>query len=114
MGARGTEAVEAVLLAHPTASGRCFEAARAVRVIARDRDPGARVWKIRPRKGRFVVPKLSIGQRWFHHFTVEVDRHGVDALTGPDGTRWEAYLSTHWEHPSYLICTETDLEDEES
>jgi hypothetical protein len=107
------EAVEAVLLAHPAASGRCFDAARAVLTIARGRDPAARGWKIRPRKGRFVVPKQDLGQRWFHHYTVEVDHHGVDALTGPDGTPWDAYLPTHWLHSTYLSCAETDLEDED-
>ncbi|HSK03374.1 MAG TPA: hypothetical protein VK932_19115 [Kofleriaceae bacterium] len=61
------EAVEAVLLAYPAESGGCFEAARAVRAIARSRDSAAQGWKIRPRKGRFVVPKMNIGQRWFHH-----------------------------------------------
>lgn len=64
--------------------------------------------------GRFVVPNQAIGQRWFHHFTVEVERHGVDALTGPSGTLWGSYLSTHWQHPESLRCTESNLEDEES
>ena len=107
------EAVEVVLSAYPAVSGRCFEAARAVLAIARGHDPAARGWKIRPRMGRFVVPAQELGQRWFHHFTVEVERHGVDALTGPDGTPWDAYLETHWEHPRYLSCTETDLEEED-
>jgi hypothetical protein len=106
------EAISAVLVAHPAASNRCFEAAREVMTIARGRDAAAKGWKITPRQGRFVVPKKDVGQRWFHHFTVEVEAHGVDTLTGPGGTAWSAYLPTHWKYPQYLSCTETELESE--
>jgi hypothetical protein len=44
---------------------------------------------------------------------VEVDDHGVDALTGPDGTSWPHYLPTHWLHDRHLQCTEADLTGEE-
>lgn len=68
---------------------------------------------IKPRQGRFVVPKVHTGQRWFHHYTVEVEYHGVDALTGVSGTPWSAYLSTHWEHINYLDCSKSDLQGED-
>jgi hypothetical protein len=47
--------------------------------------------------------------RWFHHITVQVDAHAVDALAGPDGTAWSDYLPLHWQYPKYLRLTETDL-----
>ena len=81
--------------------------------IAQQLDRRARAWKLTPRLGRFVVPRSDVGQRWFHHFTVEVDDHGVDALTGPDGTSWQHYLPTHWQHDRHLRCTEADLAGEE-
>jgi hypothetical protein len=107
------DAVEAILLALPAQSGRCFEAARGVLPIGRARDPATSAWKIKPRQGRFVVPKVHTGQRWFHHYTVEVQRHGVDALTGAGGTPWDIYLPTHWEHSSYLHYSRSDLRDED-
>src|SRR5262249_29944221 len=103
------DAVDAVLSAHPAASGRCFNEAKAIHPIAGTLNPQARAWKVTPRVGRFVVPKRDLGQRWFHHITVEADAHGVDALTGPDGTSWPDYLSTHWLHDRHLRCTEADL-----
>jgi hypothetical protein len=107
------DAVDTILIAHPAPSGRCFHAARAIHPIACHLDPRARAWKVTPRVGRFIVPKRDIGQRWFHHITVEVDDHGVDALTGPDGTPWPDYLPTHWLHDHHLQCTEADLTGEE-
>jgi hypothetical protein len=107
------DAIAAILSAHPVQSGRCFDAAQNVLPIALGRDASATPWKIKPRHGRFVVPKLGIGQRWFHHYTVEVEQHGVDALTGPSGTVWRAYLSTHWQYPDDLDCLHTGLQSED-
>ena len=106
-------AIDAILIAHPADSGRCFEAAQNVFPIALERDASATPWKIKPRYGRFVVPKINVGQRWFHHYTVEVEQHGVDALTGSDGTTWQAYLSTHWRYSNDLDCLHTDLRSED-
>ncbi len=47
-----------------------------------------------------MVPKLKPERPWFHHITVEVEAHLVDALTGADGTPRSSYLEQHW--------TETD------
>lgn len=109
------DAVDAILIAHPVRSGRCFEAAQAILPIATGRDATARAWKIKPRsgRGRFVAPKVNFGERWFHHYTVEVEVHGVDAITGPDGTPWGAYLETHWQFTSELQRIQTDLAKED-
>lgn len=105
-------AVEATLERFPVASGRCFDVARDVLEVARSRDATSKAWKIKPRQGRFVVPKIHLGQRWFHHFTVEVEHHGVDALTGSAGTPWQSYLGVHWKYADDLLCIESSLQDE--
>ena len=64
--------------------------------IGRERDAQAQVWQLLPTEGIYVVPKLELGQRWFHHFTVEVEAHCVDALTGASGTPRSEYLDEHW------------------
>lgn len=107
------DAVAAILIAYPAHSGRCFDAARNILPIAQGRDAEARPWRIKPRQGRFLVPKVSVGKRWFHHYTVEVDQHGVDALTGPGGTDWRTYLPTHWQYPNALDCVQTELRNED-
>lgn len=107
------EAIEATLERFPARSGRCLDAAREILEVARPRDATSKAWKIKPRQGRFVVPKIHVGQRWFHHFTVEVEDHGVDALTGPSGTPWHSYLSDHWKYATDLLCVESRLQDED-
>jgi hypothetical protein len=107
------DAVDAILNTYPAPSGRCLEAARGLLPIGQARDPATCAWKIKPRQGRFVVPKIHTSKRWFHHYTVEVERHGVDALTGASGTPWNTYLSTHWEYANYLDCLKSDLQDED-
>lgn len=92
--------VERVLASYPAASGRCESAAWEVLPIGCERDPEAQVWQLLPSEGLYVVPRIELAQRWFHHFTVEVEAHCVDALTGADGTPTAAYLDEHW--------TETD------
>ena len=65
------------------------------------REPQAQVWQLLPAEGLLRgAQEIELGQRWFHHFTVEVAAHCVDALTGADGTPRSAYLDKHW--------TETD------
>jgi len=104
------DAVEAALIEHPAPSGRCFHAARAILPLAQRVDRDAKPWKITPAAGRFVAPRGDMELRWFHHITVQVDAHAVDALAGPDGTAWSDYLPLHWQNPKYLRLTETDLE----
>lgn len=82
--------VEQVLTSYPVASGRCESVAWEILPIGRERDPS----------GLYVVPRVELTQFWFHHFTVELDAHCVDALTGADGTPRSTYLGEHW--------TETD------
>jgi hypothetical protein len=103
------DAVDAALIEHPAPSGRCFYAARAILPVAQCIDRDARPWKITPAAGRFVAPCSAMEQRWFHHITVQVDAHAVDALTGADGTAWPDYLPRHWQYPKYLRLIETDL-----
>lgn len=105
--------VQDCLSAHPAPSGRCLEAARGVLPVARARDADARSWKISPLEGYFVVPRQSVGGRWFHHYTVEVELHYVDALTGVSGTVSDAYLAEHWRYPERLGFTDVDLSKEE-
>jgi len=103
------DAVDAVLREHPAPSGRCFRAAWAILPIAQRVDPDARPWKLTPTAGRFVAPRSDVELHWFHHITVEVDAHAVDALTGADGTTWSDYLPRHWQYPKHLRLTEADL-----
>jgi hypothetical protein len=107
-------AVDETLHSFPASSGKCFEAAQEVLRTAQQRSPAtSKGWKLKPRYGRFVVPKTAVGQRWFHHYTVEVEQHAVDALTGTSGTVWDAYLSTHWDYSTDLAVFEHDLQRED-
>ena len=69
-------AVDEALRSFPASSGKCFEAAQEIFRTAQQRSPPTKGWKIKPRLGRFIVPKIEVGQRWFHHYTVEVEHHG--------------------------------------
>lgn len=84
-------AVEGALSRYPAESHECREAARLLLPIARERDAGARAWRLRPREGRYIVPMRSVGRDWFFHVTVETEAHCVDALTGVAGTPRAAY-----------------------
>jgi hypothetical protein len=64
--------------------------------VGRERDPEAQVWQLVPTEGLYVVPAVEQDLFWFHHFTVEVEAHCVDALTGVDGTTRETYLDRYW------------------
>lgn len=88
--------VERVLASYPIASGRCESAAWEILPIGRERDPKAQIWQLVPTEGLYVVPNIEQEVFWFHHFTVEVDAHFVDALTGVDGTPRSTYLDEHW------------------
>lgn len=106
------DAVAVLLDAHPAESGRCLEAARGVLPIAQKRDGDARPFKLVPLEGRFVVPRLSVGRRWFHHYAVEVVAHCVDALTGPDGSSRSDYLDRHWQYGDRIGWNHVELERE--
>lgn len=104
--------VERLLRAHPAATGRCASLARDLLPIARGRDADAHGLLIRPKpgQGRYVVPRAGT-HRWFHHVTVGVEAHCVDALTGKAGTERGQYLPRHWRHPDALCVERSDLED---
>lgn len=92
--------VEALLVRFRAATGGCQELAHAIHPIACERDRAARMWRLLPAVGRYVVPKIRLEHPWYFHVTTETQSHFVDALTGIDGTSCAGYLETHW--------TETD------
>ena len=92
--AREREQISRVLQAHPSASGQCVEAADEIVEVAADRRP--KIWQLWPAEGDYVLPKVSVGELWYYHFTVEAEAHCVDALTGQDGTRCASYPEEHW------------------
>lgn len=102
--------VSALVSGHPAPSGRCVELARALLPIALELDAGARTLVLRPKphRGRFVLPRTG-EHRWFHHALVDVVDHGVDALTGVNGTPMRDYLPTHWRYPEALSLFAHDL-----
>jgi hypothetical protein len=88
--------VDRVLERYPVTSGRCESAAWEILPIGRQCDPHAQIWQLVPDEGLYVVPRLEQDVFWFHHFTVEVEAHCVDALIGSDGTSRAEYLARHW------------------
>lgn len=90
------ERVVHILVEYPVASGRCETVAWSILPIAKERDVAAEVWELRPSEGRYIVPKMEPPKPWFHHLTVEVEAHCVDALTGSSGEPRSAYLENHW------------------
>lgn len=105
--------VEQCLERHPPDSGMCLEAAREILPVAVQLDGGATAWKLVPRRGRLVVPKtVRLARPWWHHFTVSVQAHYVDALTGPDGTIATTYLEEHWQFPEWISMQPDDLRED--
>jgi hypothetical protein len=95
--------VERVLREHPPASGRCAQAARTVlpHAIELDADAGALV--IEPTEGIYVETTHEYGGRpWFHHVTVDVQAHRVDAMTGVDGHPAASYVRSFFRHADVL------------
>lgn len=70
--------------------------------MAREIESAARARKLVPTEGWFVLPKVSVGARWYEHFSVHLQCHYVDALTGADGTDDASSLEVHWKHPESL------------
>lgn len=96
-------AVERALGEHSPASGRCAKAARAVLPQAIEVDAAAGVLVIEPTEGIYVETTHDYGgQPWFHHVTVDVQAHCVDAMTGADGHAASLYLGTFFRHADAL------------
>jgi len=106
--------VKGHLDSHPVDSGECLEAARKVLPVAQVRDPTAHPWKLVPLEGRFVVPRSPLERRWFHHYTVELLKHCVDAVVGPDGAESPTYLQKHWQHSECINWQTVDFAEEET
>lgn len=102
--------VEQGIADHPIDSGRCAALARVVHGVAKPRDPDVRGVQIRPRMpARWLVPKHPHVPYWFSHTLVETQEHDVDALTGPDGHRADAYLETYWHFHARIDARTVDL-----
>jgi hypothetical protein len=107
-------AVKEQLQIYPAATGLCRNLARALLPVARERDEQSHGLLILPKpgKGYRVVPKVSLFGSWDHHFTVGVDGHCVDALTGASGTERDQYLARHWQYADAICIERCSLEDE--
>lgn len=90
--------VATVLRSHPRTSDRCARAAEAILPIALEVDGAAHARVIEPEGAVYVQPK-DLDVRWFHHVTVSVDTHHVDALTGPPGHDQATYLEHFFDEP---------------
>lgn len=101
---------------HPVDSGRCVEAAKLILPSALENDPDSEIWELWPAEGQFVLPRRSIGARWYFHATLETQDHYVDALTGVDGTPRVSYLNEHWQESDALrwIRGSEEVSDDES
>lgn len=84
---------------YPPHSARCATAAKELLPTAREIDRNSRAMKVSPRVGLYVAPRTRVGGTWFHHVTVDVSVHYVDALTGPDGREHATYLEHYFKHP---------------
>lgn len=108
--------VGALMEEHPLERG-CAALGRALLPVAREQDPSAVGIVIRASAGQTRYPCIETRGRpplyWFHHVTVGLLEHCVDALTGVPGTRQEAYLDTHFANAPDLSFdpTDPDLED---
>jgi len=104
--------VEEAITQHPADSGQCADLARRIVPIGQERDPDAHALLIRPRprRGRYVLPRIG-HLRWQHHVTSSVEAHCVDALTGASGMERENYLEAFLEFADDLRVERTDLED---
>jgi hypothetical protein len=89
--------VQAALDAHPAPSNRCAQAAQGVLPTARELDEDASAILVEPRDAIYVQAKGY--SRWFHHVTVGMTQHYVDALTGADGHPDATYLETYFDFP---------------
>lgn len=95
---------------HPIDSGRCAALARRVLAVANPGDPAARGVQLKPRApARYLVPKHPDVPYWCSHTLVETREHDVDAITGPDGHRADAYLESFWHFPDRIEARTVDV-----
>ncbi len=104
-------AVAAILDAHPAVSGRCAQAARALLTTAIQLDRRAHAVVVEPASPAIYVLAKGLAVRWFHHVTVDVAVHRVDALTGPDGHPRTSYLRPYFEHPEAHVERPVEADD---
>ncbi|MCB9760483.1 MAG: hypothetical protein H6739_11645 [Alphaproteobacteria bacterium] len=106
------EQIDSLIDAHPVESGRCASLARSILPIAREQDADAQgvIVKANAAQTRYPCMKPRIhGVWWFHHVTLGVEGHFVDALTGTQGTERAHYLTTHFSNaPGELRFDESD------
>src|SRR5690606_34994222 len=90
--------VQPLMDEHPLSDSGCATLARALFPLARQHDAQAAGLVVRANtpQGRYPVMRpRGVRRFWFHHVTVGVEAHCVDALTGTWGTPRAQYLSTH-------------------
>lgn len=105
------DTVSACLARFPPESAKCAAAARAILPTARERDSGAHAVQLRPNDGsRFI--ETTTGRCWYHHVTVSLEHHRLDALTGANGHPSGSYLQTYFLHQDFIA--ETDIGDASS
>jgi hypothetical protein len=83
-----------------------------VLLTAREADAAARPRIVLPRDpdAVYVLPRtVSPRSGWYHHLTVEVVAHNVDALTGVDGHEVRSYLAAFFEAPELHRIEDVDL-----
>lgn len=88
--------VRGALAEHDVDSGECALAAAKILPVALERDRSAVARRCDPNYGRFVSPQ----RKWYHHVSVRVEGHHVDALTGAPGLECDDYFSTYWSDTS--------------
>lgn len=91
--------VASALATHPLLSNRCAQAARTILPTAREVDADAHGVVIEPPLGALYVQPKGLAVRWYHHVTVAVADHYVDAFPGPDGHAQTTYLATYFDYP---------------
>lgn len=110
--------VEHLIDTHPVTTSDCAVLGRKLLPIARQHETAAHAMVIRAdtRQSRFACIKPrhpDVKRHWYHHVTIAVDGHGVDALSGADGTPLEDYLHEHFVNVRdlWLDDTDPDLQD---
>jgi hypothetical protein len=109
--------VEALIAHHPISTG-CAPLGRAILPVARGHDPLAQGVVVRADtdqvKYACVRHRLG-GKYWYHHVTVGVADHCIDALTGTPGRQRTEYLAAFFDNAPgelYLDPSDPELEDE--
>ena len=78
--------------------------------IATQGDANARGVQLKPRApARWLVPKHSHFPYWSSHILIETREHDVDAITGPEGHRADAYLDKFWQFPDRIDARPVDV-----